>query len=290
MRRTSIILFCALSITAVLAQEQQSPQPAAENSKDTELTLGLEAARARNYPAAISHFNAAREADPNSPVALRAIGMAYLLRYTPGADSAEARSYLQLAISAFTQALDRQPQDVIALRSVGYSYVISRQYSAALPFYRRLMHERVRDAYAQYAVSATDALLLTQQIGTAEKSGGFATQCKALQKRFMPFVDEGLKSGQRALTVAPDFQQAAVALYWLEQSREKLVCGSVSSMRSAVTLALQRAQQAKGVPEDTMVQESAPDADPAEVQVDRWVTESAQWPRLSLGSPVEPAK
>ncbi len=284
MRATCVLLACALFGLSMAAQEQQAQQPAGDNPA-SELSQGWAAARARNYPAAISHFSAAREADPNSPVALRAIGMAYLLRYSPGSDSAEARSLLQLGISALNQALDRQPQDVIALRSLGYAYVISRQYPTALPFYRRLVHERVRDPYAQYALAATDALTILQEIANDEKSGAFARQCRTLQKRLMPLVDEGLRSGGRALTVAPDFQQAAVAIYFLEQSREKLTCGSSSNMRSAVTLALQRAQHAKGVPDDTMIQEPLPEESPAESQVDHWVTESARWPSMALNAP-----
>lgn len=274
----NIALMCALSLL------QSTSRPAGAetaNQAPAEMAKALHALNSSDYKSAIAHLETARKLDPSSPVLQRAIGVAYVEMADCGYGSPCNQQYLNRGIGELKDRLQSHPDDELALRSLASAYFFSQNYSASRPVYLRLQGLRPRDPYAQLAVAHSDAMTVIMELAAAKRSkAGFPKACRQLQPQIMPVLQEGFIAAEKALTLAPDFRDAARALYMLEIARVGLQCAPPTpAWKAALHRAYQRTQQLKGAPKDT----SAPattSGDPA-AQIDLWVGILAMWPPVA---------
>ncbi|HUE20987.1 MAG TPA: hypothetical protein VMQ86_04855 [Bryobacteraceae bacterium] len=120
-----IVVYLVLQPSAASAQtspQPNSPQAEVRSKARYQLNQGVQAYKNAQYSAAVEHFTAAVELDPNFITARLYLATAYMQQYIPGADSPDNMRMANEAHDQFQMVLEQDPKNELAIASVASLY------------------------------------------------------------------------------------------------------------------------------------------------------------------------
>ena len=195
-----------------------SPQTEARSQARVQLNKGVQAFKSALYPAAVAHFTAAVELDPNFITARLYLATAYMQQYIPGADSPDNQQMAKAAYDRFQEVLTRDPKNELAVASIASLLFNEKKLDEANEWYLKLiaLNPKNKEAYYTLGVIAwTKALVVDGEartkLGMKPEDPGPLKDKKVraeVAAKNGPVVDEGIKDLDKALQIDPEYDDA----------------------------------------------------------------------------------
>jgi len=225
-RAVNVLIF--LVATSALALAQQ-PSPA------DEIRAGVLAYQFSNYSGAVEHFKAALALDPSSTPARLYLANSYAQQYIPGDDSAANVEMATQAIAEFKTALKDDLSDqqhyrsVVSIASLSFNL---KRWEDAREYYMKAIEIEPDDAHNYFSMAVIDWTLAypprvkmreDMHLSESEMVSDPAA-CAALREQSGRYVEDGIKSLEKALQLRPDDDDAMAYMNLLCRERAEYEC------------------------------------------------------------------
>lgn len=182
------------------------------------LNRGVQSFKATKFSDAVEYFKKAVDLDPNFPTARLYLATAYMSQYIPGADSPENKQFAQSALDQFNKVLSVNPSDLLATQSIASIYYNQKDWDKAEEWNKKVVALDPNNKEAYYTLGVipwTRFLTVDRQARVDMKmkpeDAGPLKDKKVraeLKEKWMPILDDGIKSEQAALKADPDYENA----------------------------------------------------------------------------------
>jgi Tfp pilus assembly protein PilF len=182
------------------------------------LNKGVQAFRNAQYAEAVESFKKAVELDPNFPTARLYLATAYMQQYIPGADSPENNQMAQAAHDQFMKVLEQNPKDEVAMASIASLFLNQKKWDEAQQWYEKLIAIAPNNKEAHYSLGFIAWSKWYPAYGTARASLGMKQEDpgpikdkkvrEELKAKYLPVIDSGLASLDKALQIDPEYDDA----------------------------------------------------------------------------------
>lgn len=198
-----------------------------------ELNKGVQAFSNAQYPEAVDHFEESIELDPEFTTARLYLATAYMSQYIPGAESPENLEMARTAMDEFKKVLEVEPNNSVALASIASLHFHQKQFDEAEEWYHKLIEAdpEYKEAYYTLGVIAwtrsfQPRMEARSELGMKPEDPGPLKDEEIrtkLKEEFMPVIDEGLESLQKAIDIDPEYDDAMAYLNLLHRERADLM-------------------------------------------------------------------
>jgi Tfp pilus assembly protein PilF len=199
----------ALALAATSCQKLQSRD---------QLNKGVQFYKNAQYPQAVESFKRAVDLDPTFPTARLYLATAYMSQYIPGADSPENMQMAQAAHDQFQKVLDQDPKNDVAMASIASLYYNQKKFDEAKSWYEKLVAVNPRNKEAYYTLGVIAWSKFYPVYGAAraklsmkpEDPGPIKDKKvkEELKAQWLPIVNEGIKSLDKALEIDKEYDDA----------------------------------------------------------------------------------
>jgi len=182
------------------------------------LNKGVQAFKAAQFPEAVEHFKTAIELDPSFATARLYLATAYMQQYIPGADSPENKQMWDAAFQQFSKVLESDPNNTVALASVASLYLNNKDWTNARRWYEKLTSIEPNNADAYYSLGYIAWSEFYPEYGAARMNLGMKQDDlgpfkdkkvkEELKGKWLPVIESGLKSLDKALQINPEYADA----------------------------------------------------------------------------------
>jgi tetratricopeptide (TPR) repeat protein len=225
----NVILILSVAVVTLLSSGCKQLQ-----SRDR-LNKGVQAFRNAQYAEAVESFKKAVELDPNFPTARLYLATAYMQQYIPGADSPENNQMAEAAHDQFMKVLEQNPKDKVAMASIASLFLNQKKWDEAQQWYEKLIAVDPANKEAHYSLGFIAWSKWYPAYGTARASLGMRQEDPGpikdkkvrdeLKAKFLPVIDSGLGSLDKALQIDPEYDDAMAYENLLIRERADLMEG-----------------------------------------------------------------
>ena len=197
------------------------------------LNKGVQAFKAAKYSDAVEFFKTAVDLDPTFPTARLYLAIAYYNQYIPGADSPENLQFAKSAMDQLHKVLEQDPKNVMATSSIASLYYSQKKFDEAEQWNKKVIAIDPNNKEAFYTLGVlawTNWLPIDRQARIDSKQSptdpGPIKNAKIrneLKAKWMPILDDGIKSEERALQIDPEYDDAMAYMNLLVRYRADLV-------------------------------------------------------------------
>jgi len=204
--------------TAQTGPQPKSPPPEAHAKAREQLNKGVQAFKNAQYDAAVEHFTAAVELDPDFTTARLYLATAYMQQYIPGADSSDNMKMADEAQAQFEKVLEQAPGNILAIASLGSLLFNEKKLDEAEQWYQKLVSVDPSNKEAYYTLGViawtkafqpiTDA---RAQLGMKPADPGPLTDSNvraAIAFTNRPLIEAGIKHLEKAIEIDPEYDDA----------------------------------------------------------------------------------
>jgi tetratricopeptide (TPR) repeat protein len=183
-----------------------------------QLNKGVQAYKNAQYPQAVENFKKAVDLDPNFPTARLYLATAYMSQYIPGADSPENMQMAQAAHDQFRKVLEQDPKNDVAIASIASLYYNQKKFDEAKQWYEKLIAANPNNKEAYYTLGVIAWSKFYPVYGAARAKLGMKPEepgpikdkkvKEELKSQWLPTLNEGIKSLDRALEIDKEYDDA----------------------------------------------------------------------------------
>jgi tetratricopeptide (TPR) repeat protein len=206
-----------------------------ETSAKDEIRAGLLAYQFSNYQGAAEHFQTALKLDPGSIEARIGLANSYAQQYTPGDESATNVELAAQAIGEFKSVLNGNPTGQQRYRSTVSIASLSlnlKRWDDAREYYMKAIELNPDDAHNYYSMGVIDWTLAypprvkvrDEMHLTDSEMLSDAAACASLRTQSQHYVDDGIRSLEKALQLQPDNDDAMAYMNLLYRERAEYEC------------------------------------------------------------------
>jgi hypothetical protein len=231
-----------VTLTAIAALALGSSGCTKLKARDN-LNKGVQAFKAAKYQDAIGHFKESIELDPTYPVARVYLATAYRSQWVPGSSDKENLAFLQSAKSEFQKVLDGDKTNKIAIAQMasinfdevqGINDPVAKEakLDEAATWYKRQVEVDPNNAQAFYSLGVVAWMKWYPAFGKARADMGMKMEDKGplkdakkraeLRDRWLPTINGGLESLQKALNIDKEYDDAMAYMNLLTRERADL--------------------------------------------------------------------
>lgn len=196
------------------------------------INKGVQAFKAAKYAEAVDHFSAATEIDPKFDTARLYLATAYYQQYIPGAVSPENLEMANKARGEYNKVLANDPKNSLALASIASLYFHQKEWDESEKWNKRLLEADPKNKEGYYTLgviawtrSFSERMKQRAKLSMKPEDPGPIKDAKvrdALRAEFLPMVNSGMESLQKALEVDPEYDDAMAYLNLLHRERADL--------------------------------------------------------------------
>jgi len=211
------------------------------------LNKGVAAFKSAKYADAVEQFKQAVQLDPTFPTARLYLASAYMSQYIPGAESPENLQNAKAANDQFLEVLQQDPKNTIAIESLASLHYNEAQGTQGLDaklkkldeaqqWYSKLAEVDPKKKEAFYSLGVITwakwypALMAARaKLGMKPEDPGPLKEKKLkeeLKNQWGPTIESGIKNLERALEIAPDYDEAMAYMNLLIRERADLADSS----------------------------------------------------------------
>lgn len=208
-----------------------------------QLNKGVQSFKTAKYADAVGHFKTAVELDPTFTPARTYLATAYMSQYIPGAVSPENQAMADRAKEEFLNVLKDEPQNKLATESIASLHYQQAAGQASLDdklaklgeareWYQKLVDIDGRTAQGHYSLGVIAWLRWYPQYQIARQKMGMKPEDpgpfkdkkikEELKEKYLPLINDGIKSLQTALSVDNEYDDAMSYLNLLHRERADL--------------------------------------------------------------------
>jgi Tfp pilus assembly protein PilF len=196
------------------------------------LNRGVQAYKNSKFPEAVEYFQRAVQLDPNYATARLYLATAYANQYIPGAESPDNQKMAQAAYDQFSKVLEQDPKNDTATAAIASLYLNQKKWDEAKQWYEKLIAINPNNKEAYYSIGFIAWSKWYPAYGTARAKLGMKPEDpgpikdkkvkEQLKAQYMPVIDEGIKSLEKALEIDPNYDDAMAYMNLLIRERADL--------------------------------------------------------------------
>jgi tetratricopeptide (TPR) repeat protein len=200
------------------------------------LNSGVRAYKSGQYSQSVNFFKQACDLDPEWNVPRLYLAMSYMSQWIPGSESAENKKFADSAMEQFNKVLAASPTDTdkqIATASIASIYFNEKDFDKAVEWNKKLieLNPKSKEAYYTLGVIAwtkwvQEDLKARADMKMKREDPGPLKDKKVkaeLKEKWMPVLDEGVASIQKALDIDPNYDDAMAYMNLLIRYRADLL-------------------------------------------------------------------
>ncbi len=196
------------------------------------LNRGVQAYKSTQYTQAVERFETAVQLDPTFTPARLYLAMAYYMQYIPGAESPENQQMADRALDQFQKVLQQDPKNDVATKSIASLYYNQKKWDQAEEWYKKGLQLNPNDKESYYTLGVIAWSKWYPVYGTAraklsmkpEDPGPIKDKKvkEELKTQYLPLVNEGIQSLQKALDIDKEYDDAMAYMNLLIRERADL--------------------------------------------------------------------
>jgi Tfp pilus assembly protein PilF len=196
------------------------------------LNRGVQAYKSTQYTQAVERFETAVQLDPTFTPARLYLAMAYYMQYIPGAESPENQQMADRALDQFQKVLQQDPKNDVATKSIASLYYNQKKWDQAEEWYKKGLQLNANDKESYYTLGVIAWSKWYPVYGTAraklsmkpEDPGPIKDKKvkEELKTQYLPLVNEGIQSLQKALDIDKEYDDAMAYMNLLIRERADL--------------------------------------------------------------------
>jgi len=196
------------------------------------LNRGVQAYKNTQYTQAVERFETAVQLDPTFTPARLYLAMAYYMQYIPGAESPENQQMADRALDQFQKVLQQDAKNDVATKSIASLYYNQKKWDQAEEWYKKGLQLNPNDKEAYYTLGVIAWSKWYPVYGTAraklsmkpEDPGPIKDKKvkEELKTQYLPLVNEGIQSLQKALDIDKEYDDAMAYMNLLIRERADL--------------------------------------------------------------------
>ncbi len=221
--RLAVLIVCFVMVP-LLAQSPADPV-----DWNGWLERGIQAYKAGRYQEAVDAFQRAVDLNPNEVNSRLYLGTSFMVLYIPGSDSPGNREFARRAEAEFEMVLRLAPNDVTALASLAsLSYQEAqgikdsdqkfRKFDESASWYEKVVAVDPQNKEAYYSIGVIDWLKWYSEDVKARARLGMRPEDpgplkdpalrRELRERYSKIIEDGISKLQKALDIAPAYDDA----------------------------------------------------------------------------------
>jgi tetratricopeptide (TPR) repeat protein len=197
------------------------------------LNSGVRAYKAGQYSQSVNYFKQACDLDPTWTVPRLYLAMSYMSQWIPGSESSENKKFAQAALDQFNKVLADDPKNEVATAAIASIYFNQKDFDKAVEWNKKMieLNPKSKEAYYTLGVIAwtkwvQEDLKARADMKMKREDPGPLKDKKIkeqLKAKWMPILDEGIASIQKALEIDPNYDDAMAYMNLLIRYRADLL-------------------------------------------------------------------